>query len=131
MAQGSISRLILISQYTVRTVLTTIPHQNHSNAISILSYHEASRAGLGWINMVNKAGKVVSPNETTISAALSEYAPILTQSNFSADIYDGASDLAWPIPLLSFFVLRNNETIDCTVVEEELAFLSWIYTNDG
>lgn len=82
--------------------------------------------------MVNRAGNIVEPNITTVAAAMNEKLNDMIASHFTTDVYDGASDLAWPLSYMAYFsVYKAVQMYDCTYVQEQLDFLSWVYTNEA
>ena len=84
------------------------------------------------MNMYNKEGSLVTPSTTSVQAAMSQFQAQFARSNFSVDILDAGGASSWPISYLTYLTMdRNVNGVDCTAIQELLAFAAWVYTNDG
>lgn len=104
----------------------------HQDSITYLSYADATKAGFRHMSMYNKAGSLVTPSTASVQAAMSQFQAQFARSNFSVDILDAGGASSWPISYLTYLTMdRNVSGIDCTAIQELLAFAAWVHTNDG
>jgi ABC-type phosphate transport system substrate-binding protein len=100
--------------------------------MTFLNYGHARKKGLGWVNMINKAGNLVQPNATTVESAMSDFSDQFDESVFNVDIYDAAGPNSWPFSFIAYFSINKEvQTFDCTNIQEQLNFVAWVYTNDA
>jgi hypothetical protein len=53
-------------------------------------------------------------------------------SNFTIDIVDAPGNRSWPITYMSYLSVKQNvTTFDCTSIQELLAYVAWVQTNDA
>lgn len=107
--------------------------QAHQDSITYLSYADATSAGFRHMSMYNKAGSLVTPSTASVQAAMSQFQAQFARSNFSVDILDAGGASSWPISYLTYLTMDRNVSggVDCTAIQELLAFAAWVHTNDG
>lgn len=89
-------------------------------------------SGLPWVNMVNKAGKVVAPSVYSVQAAMAQFAANFSAGNLTIDIVDAPGNDSWPLSYTTFIAINRSITaLDCTNIEELMRFIAWTQINDG
>jgi ABC-type phosphate transport system substrate-binding protein len=100
--------------------------------MTFLNYGQVRKKGLGWVNMINRAGNLVEPNATTVGSAMNDFSDWFDDGEFNIDIYDAGGANSWPFSFISYFSINKDvQTFDCTNIQEQLNFVSWTYTNDA
>jgi ABC-type phosphate transport system substrate-binding protein len=100
--------------------------------MTFLSYADAVSSPFKWMNMINKAGRLVQPSVDSVQSAMADFGTQYGASNFTIDIVDAPGNGSWPITYMSYMSLKENvTTIDCTSIQELLAFVAWLQTNDA
>jgi hypothetical protein len=106
--------------------------QANPNSMTFVNYGQARKKGLGWVNMINRAGNLVEPNATTVGSAMNDFSDWFDSGEFNVDIYDANGSNSWPFSFISYFsISKDVQTFDCTNIQEQLNFVSWVYTNDA
>jgi hypothetical protein len=100
--------------------------------MTYLNYADTVSTPFKWMNMINKAGQLVSPSVASVQSAMSDFSDEFGSSNFTIDIIDANGTDSWPMAYMNYLSLAQNvTTYDCTNIQELLSFVSWIYTNDA
>jgi ABC-type phosphate transport system substrate-binding protein len=103
----------------------------HPNCLLFLRYATAVGGGARFVRMINKAGRLVEANTTSVQAAMAAHATQFAEGNVVADITDAQGLASWPFTYMNYVVVwRNWTTFDCTNSQELLGFLAWMLTND-
>ena len=106
--------------------------QANDNSVTFMSYADTVSSPFKWMNMFNKAGKLVRPSVASVQSAMADFGVEYGSSNFTIDIVDAKGNASWPIAYMSYLSLKQNVTAsDCTNIQELLAFVAWIQTNDA
>jgi hypothetical protein len=100
--------------------------------MTFLNYADTVSSPFKWMNMINKAGKLVQPSVASVQSAMADFSDEFNQSNFTIDIIDAPGNDSWPMAYMTYMsVQRNVTTYDCTSIFEILSFVSWVLTNDA
>ncbi len=106
--------------------------QANDNSLTFLNYADTTSSKFKWMNMINKAGKLVTPSVASVQAAMADYSESYGQGNFTIDIVDAPGNDSWPLSYINYLSVKQNiTTFDCTNFQELLAFVAWIQTNDA
>ncbi len=106
--------------------------QANDNSVTFMSYADTVSSPFKWMNMINKAGKLVLPSVASVQSAMADFGIEYGSSNFTIDIVDAKGNASWPIAYMSYLSLKQNVTAsDCTNIQELLAFVAWLQTNDA
>ena len=106
--------------------------QANDNSVTFMSYADTVSSPFKWMNMFNKAGKLVRPSVASVQSAMADFGVEYGSSNFTIDIVDAKGNASWPIAYMSYLSLKQNVTAsDCTNIQELLAFVAWLQTNDA
>jgi phosphate transport system substrate-binding protein len=98
------------------------------NSIGYVELAYAKSNSLAIAQMVNQAGKTVSPNAASVGAAMAEFAGSFTDK-LTNTIVDGKSDGAWPMTGYTYIILHTTSMTDCTKAAKILEFLKWAQTD--
>jgi hypothetical protein len=97
-----------------------------------LTESSTTAASINQARMYNKAGKLVELSVNSLQSAMTDYQQDYEDGNFGIDIYDAPGAESWPMAYLTFFAMRQNQTLDdCSTIGELLDFVAWIHTNDA
>jgi hypothetical protein len=92
--------------------------QEHNNSLTFVNYADAVKAGFPWMNMVNRAGRLVRPATTSVQSAMADFSDQYNSSNFTVDILDAPGNDSWPISYMTFFSMAQAvEVFDCTNIQ--------------
>jgi ABC-type phosphate transport system substrate-binding protein len=106
--------------------------QANDNSMTFLNYADTVSSPFRWMNMINKAGKLVRPSIESVQAAMDDFSEQFDQSNFTIDIIDADGNASWPIAYMNYLSMQQNlTTFDCTNIFELLSFVAWVQTNDA
>jgi phosphate transport system substrate-binding protein len=103
---------------------------NTPNSIGYVELSYAISNNMSYAQMVNKAGKTVTANGTSVEAAMAEFANAFTPQ-LTATIVDGSSEGAWPITGYTYIILHTTTMTDCVKAQKLLQFLQWAQTDPG
>jgi phosphate transport system substrate-binding protein len=103
---------------------------NTPDSIGYVELSYAKSNNMAFASMVNKAGKTVIANATSVEAAMTEFATAFTDK-LTATIVDGSSDGAWPIAGYTYIILHTTSMTDCVKAQKLLEFLQWAQTDAG
>jgi phosphate transport system substrate-binding protein len=98
------------------------------NSIGYVELAYAKSNSLAIAQMVNQAGKTVSPNAASVGAAMAEFAGTFTDK-LTNTIVDGKSDGAWPMTGYTYIILHTASMTDCVKAGKILEFLKWAQTD--
>jgi phosphate transport system substrate-binding protein len=101
---------------------------NTPNSIGYVELSYAVSNGMPFADMINKAGKQVTANATSVEAAMAEFGNSFDE-RFNATIVDGAADGSWPITGYTYIILHTNTMTDCVKAQKLLEFLVWAQTD--
>ena len=100
--------------------------------MTLVTQIDCLNSGLPWVNMVNKAGKVVAPSVYSVQAAMAQFAANFSAGNLAVDIVDAPGNDSWPLSYTTFLAINRSITaLDCTNIEELMHFIAWTQINDG
>ncbi len=102
--------------------------QNTPDSIGYVEISYAISNKIPFANMVNKAGKTVTANATSLGSAISDYANAFTPK-LTAIIVDGGGDATWPIAGYTYLILHTTSMTDCTKAAKILEFMKWALTD--
>ncbi len=100
---------------------------NTQGAIGYVEYAYVKQNKMTYANMVNAAGKTVSPDADAFQAAAAG-APWSTAKDFYVILTNAPGDKSWPIAG-STFILMHAKPQDASVSAASLAFFDWGYKN--
>jgi phosphate transport system substrate-binding protein len=96
-------------------------------AIGYVEYAYALQNKLAHTNMVNKAGKTVSPTSESFQAAAAN-ADWKSQPGFGVILANQPGDQSWPMTAATW-ILMYKQPQDVAVSAEALKFFAWAYKN--
>lgn len=96
-------------------------------AIGYVEYAYALQNKLAHTNMVNKAGKTVSPTSESFQAAAAN-ADWKSQPGFGVILANQPGDQSWPMTAATW-ILMYKKPQDAAVSAEALKFFAWAYKN--
>lgn len=102
--------------------------QNTKNSIGYVELAYAIANKLPFAQMVNKAGKTVTANETSLQAAMADFANAFTD-RLTAQIVDGGSEGSWPICGYTYIIIRMQSAKNCTNMGKVVDYLKWTLTD--
>jgi phosphate transport system substrate-binding protein len=102
--------------------------QNTPNSIGYVELSYAIANKIAYANMVNKAGKTVTANATSLASAINDYATAFNDK-MTAVIVDGPSDASWPIVGYTYIILHTQSMKDCVKAQKLVSFLNWALTD--
>jgi ABC-type phosphate transport system substrate-binding protein len=106
--------------------------QAHDNSLTYLNYADTVSTPFKWMNMINKAGQLVTPSVAAVQSAMSDFSDEFGSSNFTIDIIDANGTDSWPMAYMNYLSVQQNlTTYDCTSFQELLGFVAWVQTNDA
>lgn len=85
----------------------------------------AKKRHIPVVNMINKSGKIVSPNMKSFEAA-AQNTDWLKTEHFNVSLTDQPAAEAWPIVSATFILMRN-KPVDTAQSKAALIFFSWAY----
>ena len=101
---------------------------NSPNSIGYVEISYAISNKIPFVNMVNKAGKTVTANATSLASAMNDFA-----TNFSDKltntIVDAPGDASWPIAGYTYLILHTTSMTDCTKAQKILEYIKWTLTD--
>ena len=102
---------------------------NTKGAIGYVEYAYALQNKMTFTNMINKAGKTVSPSALSFQAAAVS-ADWNSQPGYGVILANQAGDAAWPMTAATF-ILVYAQPADVAATREALKFFDWAYKNGG
>jgi phosphate transport system substrate-binding protein len=102
---------------------------NTKGSIGYVEYAYAKQNKLIYTNMVNKAGKTVSPEMKMFQAAAAN-ADWSSQPGFGVILANQPGDESWPMTAATW-ILVYKQPADPAATGEALKFFSWAYKNGG
>jgi phosphate transport system substrate-binding protein len=102
---------------------------NTKGAIGYVEYAYVKQNKMTYVNMINKAGKAVSPNSTSFQAAASN-ADWAKADSYYVILTDQPGAKSWPIAGATF-ILMYKQPQDAAVAAEALKFFAWAYAKGG
>ena len=96
-------------------------------AIGYVEYAYALQNKLAHTNMINKAGKTVSPTSESFQAAAAN-ADWKSQPGFGVILANQPGDNSWPMTAATW-ILMYKQPQDAAVSAEALKFFAWAYKN--
>ena len=106
--------------------VANMTHQT-DGAIGYVEYAYAKQNGMAYANLINKAGKTVSPNADSFQAAAANadwgHAP-----GYYLILTDQPGEKSWPITGASFILVYSTPP-DPVATAEALKFFDWAYNN--
>jgi phosphate transport system substrate-binding protein len=97
------------------------------NAIGYVEYAYAKQNKLSHVRMVNKAGKVVSPDAESFQAAAAN-ADWKSVPGYGVILADQPGDRSWPMTAATWILIHKSPA-DPAAVEKALKFFAWAYAN--
>ena len=103
---------------------------NTPNSIGYVEIAYAISNSMTYAQMVNKAGKTVSANGTSINADMADFGTIFDNNpKMIAYIPDGVGDGSWPITGYTYLILHTTSMKDCTKAQAIVDFMKWAQTD--
>ena len=99
------------------------------NSIGYVEYAYAKQQKLTYVDMINKAGKKVTPTAAGFQAAASN-ADWAKAPGYYLILNDQQGDASWPMTAATF-ILMYKEPADKTASADALKFFDWAYKNGG
>lgn len=103
--------------------------KNTKGAVGYVEFIYAAANKLATTDLVNKAGKVVTPSVKAFMEA-AEAADWTHAKNFAASMIDTAGEGAWPITSATYILLPKNPT-SAAQSAEVIKFFDWAYGAEG
>jgi phosphate transport system substrate-binding protein len=100
---------------------------NTQGSIGYVEYAYALQNKMTYTNMVNKAGKTVTPSAASFQAAAAS-ADWKSVPGYGVILADQAGDTAWPMTAATF-ILVYAQPADAAATGEALKFFDWAYKN--
>jgi ABC-type phosphate transport system substrate-binding protein len=102
------------------------------NRMTFVRLIDCENNNLPWVNMINKAGKLVIPSKYSVQEAMAQFASNFSAGNLLIDIVDAPGNDSWPLSYTTFMAINKSITaLDCTNVEELMRFIAWTQINDA
>jgi phosphate transport system substrate-binding protein len=98
-------------------------------AIGYVEYAYAKQNTMAYANLINKAGKPVTPSADTFQAAAGN-ADWAHAEGYYLILTDQTGEKSWPITGASFILLYSNPP-DAAATSTALKFFDWAYKNGG
>jgi len=108
-------------------VANTTAHTD--GAIGYVEYAYAKQNNLTYVDLINKAGKRVSPSAKTFQAAASN-ADWANAEGYYLVLTDQPGETSWPITGASFILVHANPP-NPAATTEALKFFNWAFKNGG
>jgi phosphate transport system substrate-binding protein len=102
---------------------------NTQGAIGYVEYAYALQNKLTHVNMINRAGKTVSPTSETFQAAAAN-ADWKSQPGYGVILANQPGDNSWPMTA-GTWILIYKQPQDANATREALRFFDWAYRNGG
>ena len=96
-------------------------------AVGYVEYAYAKQTGMAFANLINKAGKAVSPNADSFQAAAAN-ADWAHAPGYYLILTDQSGEKSWPITGVSFILVYSTPP-DPAATGEALKFFDWAYNN--
>jgi phosphate transport system substrate-binding protein len=103
---------------------------NTPNSIGYVELSFAMSNGMAFSSIVNKAGKTVVANATSLNAAMTDLAGAFSDK-LTATIVDAPGEGSWPIAGYTYIILHTRNMPDCIKAQKLLEFLHWALTDAG
>jgi phosphate transport system substrate-binding protein len=94
-------------------------------AIGYVEYAYAKQNKLTFMNMFNKAGKVVSPSAQTVQAAAAN-ADWKSQPGYAVILANQSGEQSWPMTAATW-ILIHKQPQDASATAQALKFFAWAY----
>jgi phosphate transport system substrate-binding protein len=98
-------------------------------SVGYVEYAYALQNKLTYTNMINKAGKVVSPTSEAFQAAAAN-ANWKSQPGYGVILANQPGDKSWPMTAATW-ILVYKKPVDPVATGEALKFFAWAYKNGG
>ena len=102
---------------------------NTQGSIGYVEYAYALQNKLGYVRLINKAGKPVTPTSETFQAAAAN-ADWKSQPGYGVLLANQPGDTSWPITAPTW-ILMYKKPKDVASSREALKFFAWAYKNGG
>ncbi len=100
---------------------------NTKGSIGYVEFAYAKQNKLTHTQMINKAGKTVSPTAETFQAAAAN-ADWKSQPGYGVILANQPGDQSWPMTAATWILIYKKPTTDPAVTAEALKFFAWSYT---
>lgn len=101
--------------------------QRVKGSIGYVEYAYVKKNNLTFLQLQNKSGKYVSPDDLTFAAAAAG-ADWFSVPGMGVSIVDQKGDAAWPISTASFIIMYKDPT-DKKASQDALKFFDWAFRN--
>ena len=101
--------------------------QRVKGAIGYVEYAYVKKNNLTFLQLQNKSGKYVSPDDLTFAAAAAG-ADWFSVPGMGVSIVDQKGDAAWPVTTASFIIMYK-DPVDKKASQEALKFFDWAFKN--
>ena len=101
--------------------------QRVKGAIGYVEYAYVKKNNLVFLQLQNRNGKYVSPDDLTFSAAAAG-ADWFSVPGMGVSIVDQKGDAAWPVSTASFIIMYK-DPVDKKASQEALKFFDWAFRN--
>jgi phosphate transport system substrate-binding protein len=102
--------------------------QNTPNSIGYVELSYAIANKISFASMVNKAGKTVKADATSLNSAMNDFATVF-DDKLTATIVDGQGEGSWPISGYTYLILHTKSMADCVKAEKLLNYFKWSLTD--
>jgi phosphate transport system substrate-binding protein len=101
--------------------------QRVKGAIGYVEYAYVKKNNLTFLQLQNKSGKYVSPDDLTFAAAAAG-ADWFSVPGMGVSIVDQKGDAVWPVTTASFIIMYK-DPVDKKASQEALKFFDWAFKN--
>jgi hypothetical protein len=97
-----------------------------------VSLPAAVSANVRYMDMYNRANKLVKPSTTSVQAAMAIFTTQISDGDFTVNIIDANGTDSWPLSYMIYVtLLQDTYSQECSNVQDLIEFVAWIQTNDA
>jgi phosphate transport system substrate-binding protein len=101
---------------------------NTKNSVGYVELNYAIANSIAFAQMINKAGKTVTANAASLSAAMADFSGKLDADKLTVDLMDAPGDGSWPIATYTYLILHNKNMTDCVKAQKIVEYIRWSLT---
>jgi phosphate transport system substrate-binding protein len=101
---------------------------NTTNSLGYVEIAYAVSNGLTFADMINKSGKQVTANATSLASAITDFGDAFNDK-LVATIVDGPGAGSWPIAGYTYLILHTTSMKDCVKASKILEYINWALTD--
>ncbi len=97
-----------------------------------MSLPAAVSANAKYMDMYNRANKLVKPSTMSVQAAMAIFTTQISDGDFTVNIIDANGTDSWPLSYMIYVtLLQDTYSQECSNVQDLIEFVAWIQTNDA